>query len=41
MAESEGPDMGNVSHIKNWDTYKILNRLRENIHKKQKLARQR
>lgn len=33
-------EISNVSHIKNWDTYKILNRLRENIHQKQKLARE-
>lgn len=29
------------SHIKSWETYKILNKFRENVHQMRTLARQR
>lgn len=29
------------THIKTWETYKILNKFRENVHQKRTLARER
>lgn len=37
--EENGAEGG--SHIKSWETYKILHRLRETVHQKRSLARQR
>lgn len=41
----EKVDLENIandgSHIKSWETYKILNKFRENVHQKRTVARQR